>query len=229
MWATILMPCGNSRLSLDHRDRGVPAPRILPPKHVQGAAVYAPQPRPEGLTGAAGAYPGTAGGRATSRRVTTPCTSLRGGQQLPRNSYLSVDAEGDPGSWFRLALGQHRGRYALPLRPDLNRSRERFTLARRLAELPTPDNVGYCHIYRPLHFVSGREHTYESFSRRLPNRVTAGLLDRAALDPAQLHQVDSGKVLWLGPFQVATDHPAKQFVRKLVERSNAWLLHSQLQ
>ena len=94
---------------------------------------------------------------------------------------------------------------------------------------PTPDNVGYCHIYRPLHFVSGREHTYESFSRRLPNRVTAGLLDRAALDPAQLHQVDSGKVLWLGPFQVATDHPAKQFVRKLVERSNAWLLPSQLQ
>ena len=83
--------------------------------------------------------------------------------------------------WDWLALGQHRGRYALPLRPDLNRSRERFTLARRLAELPTPDNVGYCHIYRPLHFVSGREHTYESFSRRLPNRVTARLLDRAAL------------------------------------------------
>jgi hypothetical protein len=28
-------------------------------------------------------------------------------------------AEGDPGSWFRIAMGQHRGRYALALLPDL--------------------------------------------------------------------------------------------------------------
>ncbi len=71
-------------------------------------------------------------------------------------------SEGDRGSWFRLALGQYRGRYALALLPDLTRSRERFTLARRLAGLPAPDDVEYYHVYRPLHVVSRREHVYEA-------------------------------------------------------------------
>jgi hypothetical protein len=73
-------------------------------------------------------------------------------------------AEGDPGSWFRLAIGEHQGLYALALLPNLARSCERFKLARRLAGLPAPDGVEYCHVYRPLHFVSGREHTYDRVS-----------------------------------------------------------------
>ena len=120
-------------------------------------------------------------------------------------------AEGDPGSWFRLAIGQHRGRYALALLPDLTRSRERFELARRLAGLPAPDDAEYCHVYRPLHFVSGREHIYESVSRRVPSRVRLGIVDRAAVDPAHPDQVDVRRIRKVGPFQVATDDAAKQF------------------
>jgi hypothetical protein len=87
-------------------------------------------------------------------------------------------AEGDPALWFRLAIGQHRGRYAVALLPDLSRSRNRFELARRVAGLPIPDDVEYCHVYRPLHFVSGRAHTYKRISRHIPSRVTLGLLDQ---------------------------------------------------
>jgi hypothetical protein len=55
--------------------------------------------------------------------------------------HLTEWAEGDPGSWFRLAIGHHRGRYALALLPGLTRSRDRFEQARRLAGLPAPDGV----------------------------------------------------------------------------------------
>jgi hypothetical protein len=107
----------------------------------------------------------------------------------------------------------------MALVPDLTRSRDRFEQARRLAGLPAPDNVEYCYVYRPLHFVSGREHVFESVCRRIPRRVTLGLLDRVDVDRAHPDQIDALRIRTLGPFPVATDQLAKQFVRELVERS----------
>ena len=55
-------------------------------------------------------------------------------------------AERDPGSWFRIAIEQHDGRYALALLPDLTRSRDRFEQTRRRTGLPAPDDVEYCYV-----------------------------------------------------------------------------------
>jgi hypothetical protein len=107
-------------------------------------------------------------------------------------------AEGDPSSWFRLAIGQHRGCYARALLPDLTRSRERLELARRLAGFPMPDETDYCHIYRPLHFVSGRVHTYDRISVRMRNRLTLGVLDRADVDRARPDHIDAHRIRRLG-------------------------------
>lgn len=126
--------------------------------------------------------------------------------------------EGDPGSWFRLAIGEHYGRYGLALLPDLARSSERFKLARRLAGLPAPEAVEYCHVYRPLHFVSELEHTFQRVRHRLPSRIAFGVVDRGDVDPDHLDQVDIQRLRSLGPFPVASDHAAKQFVRKLIQR-----------
>ena len=132
-------------------------------------------------------------------------------------------AEGDPGAWFRLAIGQHRGRYALALLPDLIRSRERFTLARRLAGLPVPGDVEYCYVYGPLRFVSGPEHTYTSVHRRLPSRITLGVLDRAEWIPFT-GRVDVQRIRSLGPFPVATDQEAGA-VRPRPHRKSDRLTH----
>jgi hypothetical protein len=135
--------------------------------------------------------------------------------------HLTEWAEGDPGSWFRVAIGQHQGRYALALLPDLTRSRDRFEQALRLAGLPAPDGVEYCYVYRPLHFVSGRKHAFESVGHRIPSRVTLGVLDLADVDAARTDHIEARHIRRLGPFHVATDDLAKQFVRELIERSNA--------
>jgi hypothetical protein len=91
MWAIILIARGNSRLFLDHRDRGVPATRILPPNRLRAEVACSPAARVGGVDGGErGDTLRQPAGGLTAERATTSCTSPIGGRHLPRDSYRRV-------------------------------------------------------------------------------------------------------------------------------------------
>jgi hypothetical protein len=126
-------------------------------------------------------------------------------------------AEGDPSSWFRLAICEHGGRYALVLFPNLRRSLDRFKLARQLTgHRPGLREDEVMFVSRPLHFVSGPEHIYQKIQHRIGRHVELGLLDRSDLNPECPESFNERRIRELGWVRLGGEPTAEQFARQLM-------------
>lgn len=114
-------------------------------------------------------------------------------------------SEGAPATWFKLYVDENEDEYALALVPDVQRSLDRFLLARALltgADASSHDEVRV--VFRPLLFRGPKSDVSRRALPLLSEAVTVGFLDVRTLS-AGLDCLDPRGPSHIGPLRCERD------------------------
>ncbi len=93
-------------------------------------------------------------------------------------------SEGSPATWFKLAWTVNEDEYALALLPRVDKSVERYKLARRLASgKDVPSDATFQVVFKPVLFHGPVSTLSRDLLPRPPSRVRVGFLSRAQRAP----------------------------------------------
>lgn len=127
-------------------------------------------------------------------------------------------AEGSPAAWFTLACATRGGNYTLALMPRVDRSVERYRMARRLISgEEVPADASFRIVFRPLLFRGPMSAVSREMLARLPARVRVGFLPRGEL-PGDPSDLDFSTVRLCGPIDVEKDRTG--YLRRLLRQAN---------
>ena len=113
-------------------------------------------------------------------------------------------ADGSPSTWFKLAWNAVSDEYALALVPKVEKSVERYRIARRLLGEDVPSDARFQIVFRPVQFRGPASPVAQWMLRRLHAAARVGFLPRAEL-PAALSNIDPTTVRFCGPLEVEHD------------------------
>lgn len=114
-------------------------------------------------------------------------------------------SEGTPAIWFKLAVDENDDEYAMALVPDVQRSLDRFLLARSLisgVDVPPSDDVRV--VFQPLVFRGPKSEVSRRALPLLRDEVTVGFLDVRELS-AGLDRLDPCSASSIGPLRFERD------------------------
>lgn len=125
-------------------------------------------------------------------------------------------ADNEPEEWFKLWVawdGTDDSRYAVMLTPNVQKSIERWRLARFLIQQqvpPTPTECTHTVLFQPLLFGSCSPGCFSKIRSLLPTRMRVALLDEDIFDPAaplgpQLEALTDADFHQLGTFELPSE------------------------
>ena len=115
--------------------------------------------------------------------------------------HLIAWSENDPGGRFNLTIIQKGGKYLIALAPDVEKSIDRFKIARQLKTgFPIPSNSQFHVMFQPLYFVSGSSNMFALVKDELPDEVHVGLMDASLINVEDPGSMDPDRIRWIGPF-----------------------------
>ncbi len=135
----------------------------------------------------------------------SPCLVIENAKEIAE--HLIEWAEKKPEEWFNLSFVEYDGLYGLALMPRVELGVERFKVACLLRNgYPIPKNADIHVIFKPLHFMSGKEHMFSKVKPLLKASAEVRLIDVSLVDRYNISATDWDKSISLGSFAVIPDN-----------------------